>query len=282
MGWFSVPVIFRVEAPTAAAAVLLVERERLSDLSEFLDYPDVSVTSLGVAPGKSSGFGLEMCLVEARFVLDAADAPEARAAVEEAVHELTIDEQLVHAIGEPVSTSDPRLLSRETKRALLYARDWLTDHLDVDAADVQAGCAFDDLVVVPEILPRCFSRYYTPELIYQIRAAIELVADKLAAYPDTYLVSSAEELAGHALIEEARAMLDNVEALTTDETEVARDELDELHDLAFEDHDVLMLFDPRLDGIESSDLVDRMGLANLHVRDWFKPFRSDAGDEQEP
>ena len=33
--------------------------------------------------------------------------------------------------------------------------------------------------------------------------------------------------------------------------------------------------DSFLDGIEDSDIGDSMGMANLHVRDWFTPFRSD-------
>ena len=42
----------------------------------------------------------------------------------------------------------------------------------------------------------------------------------------------------------------------------------------FEDHDVLMLFDPDLDGIEDpeSDLAVFLRTASLHPRDWFTPF----------
>jgi hypothetical protein len=41
-----------------------------------------------------------------------------------------------------------------------------------------------------------------------------------------------------------------------------------------QDHDVLHLFDPALDGIEADDDPDLSSLrtANLHPRDWFKPF----------
>ncbi|MDX3240275.1 hypothetical protein [Streptomyces sp. ME18-1-4] len=43
----------------------------------------------------------------------------------------------------------------------------------------------------------------------------------------------------------------------------------------FEDHDVLMLFDASLDGIEDSgnEINQALGLANLAAADWFKPFR---------
>ncbi|MER5891313.1 hypothetical protein ABT160_46555 [Streptomyces sp. NPDC001941] len=46
----------------------------------------------------------------------------------------------------------------------------------------------------------------------------------------------------------------------------------------FEDHDVLMLFDTKLDGIElpDSDIHQALGVVNLQADDWFEPFDSDA------
>ncbi|MGP3777034.1 hypothetical protein ACTWJ8_40000 (plasmid) [Streptomyces sp. SDT5-1] len=48
-------------------------------------------------------------------------------------------------------------------------------------------------------------------------------------------------------------------------------------DVLFEDHDVLMLFDASLDGIEDSGnaVNQALGLANLAPTDWFEPFRPD-------
>ncbi|KOV94596.1 MULTISPECIES: hypothetical protein [unclassified Streptomyces] len=45
----------------------------------------------------------------------------------------------------------------------------------------------------------------------------------------------------------------------------------------FEDHDVLMLFDARLDGIEDagSDIHQAMGIVNLAPGEWFEPFQTD-------
>ncbi|MGC9501042.1 hypothetical protein ACP4J0_33120 [Streptomyces sp. WG7] len=45
-------------------------------------------------------------------------------------------------------------------------------------------------------------------------------------------------------------------------------------DVLFQDHDVLMLFDPSLDGIEDSagDLHQSMGMVNLAPQDWFVAF----------
>lgn len=49
---------------------------------------------------------------------------------------------------------------------------------------------------------------------------------------------------------------------------------EKMRDLLFTDHDVLILFDPSMDGAEIPDSeIDRVErYANLHPRDWFKPF----------
>ncbi|WIA10568.1 hypothetical protein OEZ85_010755 [Tetradesmus obliquus] len=88
---------------------------------------------------------------------------------------------------------------------------------------------------------------------------------------------TAEEFALHRIISMARdfwhdgvddAVADVIEALpcsTLDE------DFDLVSEVAFQDHDVLMLFDtPRL--IHPSGLAQNFGLANLHPDGWFKPF----------
>jgi len=127
---------------------------------------------------------------------------------------------------------------------------------------------------VNEHLPAVYARHYTPDLVAQWAGSVETVAHKLAAYPDTYLASTAEELAGHALIARCEALVGEREN-ELDDPDAVREKFSEAHDLAFEDHDVLLLYDARFDGIEDSDIGEAMGMANLHVRDWFKPFRSD-------
>jgi hypothetical protein len=43
-----------------------------------------------------------------------------------------------------------------------------------------------------------------------------------------------------------------------------------MREVLFEDHDVLMLFNPSLDGVDDSPVI---AAAYLHPRDWFRPFR---------
>lgn len=51
--------------------------------------------------------------------------------------------------------------------------------------------------------------------------------------------------------------------------------IDLLSDILFEDHDVLMLFNANLDGIEHSAIGAGMGIVNLHYPDWFEAFRTE-------
>src|SRR5207302_1411777 len=45
---------------------------------------------------------------------------------------------------------------------------------------------------------------------------------------------------------------------------------DWMRQVLFEDHDVLMLFNPSLDGVDESQVI---AAAYLHPREWFRPFR---------
>lgn len=100
---------------------------------------------------------------------------------------------------------------------------------------------------------------------------------------------TAEEMALHLIIDAAEGTtLDG--SLATDLSLPAdpdRDgDFDAVRELLFRDHDVLLLFDASLDGIESPDrdLGEHRLFANLHPQAWFLPFadhsdpRAGAGD----
>lgn len=274
MRWFAVPVVFAVEAPTEEAAVLLAEQRHVGELIDLLGYPELSVSAFGEDVDGDVASRFERFLIAVTVTLEAGDANAARTTVEQAVADLasTYDLREVRQ-AEPVA--DPRLLAEETKDALLVARDWLTDHLAEDVVALREGEKFNDLMILPNVLPACFAQHYTPELVEQLAAVVERVAEKLAAYPDTYLASTIEELAAHAVLDEARESGElRAERLAADRLAVVAQELEDLRDFAFEDHDVLLLFHQQFDGIEASEIAESMGMANLHVRDWFTPFRS--------
>jgi len=52
------------------------------------------------------------------------------------------------------------------------------------------------------------------------------------------------------------------------------DDFDLLRDILFEDNDVLILYNPAMDGIEDpeSDIAQIQRFVNLHPNDWFKTF----------
>lgn len=147
--------------------------------------------------------------------------------------------------------------------------------------ELEAGELADPgALMLGSYLPRGFSRHYTREFLEQFQAAIRTVGQKFESDPEgIYLESTAEELAAHAILANAESWCEGApdevfsQAGVTDRDRAYAD-IEELQDLAFEDHDVLMLFDASLDGLESSELADQMDFANLAPEDWFKPFRS--------
>ncbi len=58
------------------------------------------------------------------------------------------------------------------------------------------------------------------------------------------------------------------------------DDFEWARDVLFRDHDVLLLFDPTLDGVDDpeSELHQRFRFANLHPSRWFLPF----ADQEDP
>ncbi|MEU6373322.1 hypothetical protein [Streptomyces sp. NPDC046909] len=89
---------------------------------------------------------------------------------------------------------------------------------------------------------------------------------------------TAEEMALHLAIEDAPSYLDDIDTRDTAHGHLPehRDDYDwnACSDLFFQDHDVLMLFDARLDGIEDPDgeVNQRLGMGDLRAAAWFEPF----------
>lgn len=258
MSWFLVSL--RCTGPSGNHA-----RDALYDLDD-----DVTAVVRATAAEAAPRAGRQT--VELVLGIDAQDATTAVARAK-AILAVDPDYELV-SVGEVSETTNPRALSAQAQAILGDATEELRDELRADIRTLREGGDYDDTIAVSEHLPAIYAHHYSHEVIAEWARSIEAVAGKLAAYPDTYLASTAEELAGHALIGHCEILIDEREG-ELDDPVALREKFSELHDLAFEDHDVLLLFDARFDGIEDSDIAKMMGMANLHVRDWFKPFRSD-------
>lgn len=118
------------------------------------------------------------------------------------------------------------------------------------------------------------------------RAFDDLAAD-LSSGTEVEPRCTGEEMALHLGIARAEALTKNrprfLREHLADLPEHRRDfDWDACSDELFEDHDVLMLFDPALDGVEdsSSPVNQALGMVNLAPLDWFTPFDSD--DARDP
>jgi len=116
-------------------------------------------------------------------------------------------------------------------------------------------------------LPERLERHYTEVLYRGILVAVANVGGQFADTDAPRLRCLADEMALHVIIEHAGVWLED------------HGELDEgwgiYEECVFEDTDFELLYDPAWDGIEDpdSDIARPEGMANLHPKDWFKPFR---------
>ncbi|WP_246213054.1 hypothetical protein [Streptomyces abyssomicinicus] len=92
-----------------------------------------------------------------------------------------------------------------------------------------------------------------------------------------------EEMALHLIIDRARSLTTDrpnaVRALVADLPAHRADyDWEACSTLLFQDHDVLMLFNARLDGLEDpdNDAHQALGMVNLETDDWFEPFDPDS------
>jgi hypothetical protein len=110
------------------------------------------------------------------------------------------------------------------------------------------------------------------------RAFDDLAAD-CSSITEVEPRSTGEEMALHLGIARAQDLTHNRPRLVSDTVaplpEDRRDfDWDACSDILFQDHDVLMLFDNTLDGIEDpdNDIHQSMGMVNLAPHEWFAPF----------
>lgn len=132
-----------------------------------------------------------------------------------------------------------------------------------------------------EALP-AVARPYGKDRAWQQRfiAGFERIAERLARGGDNDVLArcTAEELALHKILDLAEAHLndDIVGPAATRHLPDHGNRDEDFHwmrEVLFEDHDVLMLYNRALDGIENT--ID--GNSSLHPRAWFDPFRPSDG-----
>ena len=157
------------------------------------------------------------------------------------------------------------MMRADHQRALSTAVHVLIDEFLDDIVTLQRGEHFADTGLATYLPPTYRHRY---DLLFAKRflACVYMVAWKLHSPDPQSLACVGEELALHALIQGAEAILDD---------KAREADFDSLRETAFEDEDYALLFDPQWDGIEESKHGQRLGMANLGYDDWFRPFRDD-------
>ena len=146
-------------------------------------------------------------------------------------------------------------------------REALHNALDLLVDDFLNDPDYDEPLLITA-LPSKYLLQYDGGFRRKFLVTLLTVGYKLAQpEPPVPLFScTAEELALHVLIEEAREGL---------KTQGIEPEFSEFEDRAFQDDmDIEILYDMALDGIEDSPVGDSMRYANLQFDQWFEPFLS--------
>lgn len=121
-----------------------------------------------------------------------------------------------------------------------------------------------------DFLPPRFRPFYTGLFMHSFAVCIVTVAWKLFAQGQHMLGSVAEEMALNALIQQAKSVMEL-------DDQLPGDKWDDYAETAFEDFDFETLWDDELDGVEVTEIGEQAGIANLSLRDWFKPFDGRGG-----
>ena len=301
MSWFQVPVAVTLiaddEADASSQARLAFDELEMAHLDAESRLGVVEVAAAYPEKAEPLLEAGAVFVAKADVFVEAGSAKEANAGVVAAClawerkQPGTLPEFEVSGATE---TADPRLLAEDLRGLLAEVTEVLLDGIDADILMMtEEGLDFAETVCLSEALPEAYAGHYTPLLLTQFRAAVAAAGAKLQAYPDTYLATTAEELAGHALIDFAGELLEGYGAgdpeLRADlgpdlDWRRAQAQLEEVHELAFEDWDVLMLFDPSWDGLgEAGEPIgESLATANLAVSDWFTPFRPEGPGEAGP
>ena len=154
-------------------------------------------------------------------------------------------------------------LPTEHERALLIAIDLLVDEFFDDVAALLDDAKFAHVSMAAYLPPKYLPRY-TPQFAKEFLVCVLTVAWKLRSPSVHRLACVGEELALAAIIQRAKDVL---------EDEGIEPDFRAFEQCVFEDKDFELLFAPKLDGFEDTEVGRMLAIANLHFEDWFTPFR---------
>lgn len=147
-------------------------------------------------------------------------------------------------------------------------------HRDSEARRVfthQSRIAADPFLVTSRLPDLYEGRYASLDFLKNWIVTLGAIGWKLAQPEPFPLTNVAEELAMHALIEDAIARVDDLEPSSPEAEASLRD----LYDSAFEDNDFRVLFRSEdSEDLSNFDSQNLLGMTDLRFENWFRPFGS--------
>ena len=127
-------------------------------------------------------------------------------------------------------------------------------------------------ISITHYLPSHYLPKYTYAFLKQLGVCVLTVLWKLAQPQHVILSSLAEELAGHALVEQSGACFELQQDEEEGDAMPEGEALEQFRESFFEDEDFLFLFDDSYDGIDTSIARQLLHIESLAFGDWFRPF----------
>jgi hypothetical protein len=168
-------------------------------------------------------------------------------------------------------------LSLETRAAIAHTAVILVDEALSDLSDLgklrhQDKIDWDGLRTT-QWLPVRWKLVATKGFVENWAVAVVGVAHGLAQEGWEGPACVGEELALHAVCEYALTLPDFYDL----DGDKLQEGIDLFTDMAFQDTDFQYLFEPATDGIDESEIGERLGLTSLNFADTFRPFQNRIG-----
>ncbi|HLF43041.1 MAG TPA: hypothetical protein VJA46_05875 [Acidimicrobiia bacterium] len=162
-----------------------------------------------------------------------------------------------------IGDANTATLPKDHWAALKTSVDGLIDEFSEDIAGLLLDEVAFEHTFMSSYVPPQFTSRYTALFAKKMLVCLVTVGWKLEHPGQWPLACTGEQLALRALIERAESQM---------ELDGQAFDFGDFVELAFQDTDLDMLFDPAWDGIEDSDIADHLGARHLHPDRWFEPF----------
>jgi hypothetical protein len=155
----------------------------------------------------------------------------------------------------------------------MAARLWSVAEIIYD--DALAGAAADLMAQLPPIAQLHADQMFTSAFISRFAVIAKRIAHGLT-YLEAIATCTADEMAVHVIITYAEQVYNGRDPQWINDLPARPDEdyaFDSLPELLLQDDDVLMLYNPALDGIEDAgEEYSECRFVNLHPNEWFDEF----------